>query len=202
MLATPISELAAVNSMLLAIGQSPVNAITPQLHDQNVALDTLQKVVREVCQWGFKFNTDDGYLLNPTVDGMVFIPTGALDVDPSEPRQDLTPRKHPDHSAFALWDGANHTFEIGEPVRVTVKWSFEFEALPEAARSYATAAACRRFQAQTVNDPATDRMLQADEQRAWVALLRSQTAAADINAFRASPELAQKTNRRRVWRSI
>lgn len=201
MYANPISELAAVNSMLLAIGQSPVNAITPQLHDQNVALDTLRKVVREVCQWGYRFNTDDGYLLNPDVDGVVFIPLGAQDVDPSEPRQDLTPRQHPDHSAFALWDAANHTFNIGEPVRVKVKWSFEFEALPEAARSYATAAACRRFQAQTVGDPATNRILEGDEQRAWIALQRSQTAAADINAFRASPELAAKTSRRRAWRS-
>ena len=70
-LAAPMTELEAVNSMLIAIGQLPVNAITPQLQDQNLALDELHKIVREVCQHGFKFNTDDDYVLIPDIDGSV-----------------------------------------------------------------------------------------------------------------------------------
>lgn len=49
MLAAPMTELEAVNDMLIGIGQLPVNAIIPEIVDQSIALGELNKVVREVC---------------------------------------------------------------------------------------------------------------------------------------------------------
>ena len=38
MLAAPMTELEAVNDMLIGIGQLPVNAIIPEIVDQSIAL--------------------------------------------------------------------------------------------------------------------------------------------------------------------
>lgn len=201
-LAAPMTELEAVNSMLIAIGQLPVNSITPQLQDQNLALDALHKIVREVCQYGFKFNTDEDYVLTPDIDGLIAAPMGALSIDPMDKRQDLTTRKHPTLAGFYIYDRANHSFEIAKPIKVRIKWSFGFEALPETARAYAVAAASRRFQAHVIGDPTADRFNQEDQQRAWLTLQREESANADFNLFTANAELRAKLARHgRGWRS-
>ena len=95
MLAAPMTELEAVNDMLIGIGQLPVNAIIPEIVDQSIALGELNKVVREVCLYGFKFNTDEDFVLSPDIDGFIAVPTGALDIDPMDKAQDIIVRKHP-----------------------------------------------------------------------------------------------------------
>ena len=73
MYAAPLTELEAVNDMLAVIGQAPVNAFTANNSDQNIARQELAKVVREVCAYGFKFNTDEGHTLLPEIDGTIAI---------------------------------------------------------------------------------------------------------------------------------
>lgn len=191
-----ITELEAVNDMLAAIGQSPLNTFNSGILDQNMARSELGKIVREVCLYGFKFNTDENYVLTPDANGICYVPAGAFSVDPMDPRQDLTIRKHPS-DAFALWDNANLTWTLALPVKVRIKWSFDYDALPETARGYAVLAAGRRFQARIVGDRALDAFAAEAEQKSWLTLQREQAATADINMFTASPELARKTNRRR-----
>jgi len=201
MLAAPMTELEAVNDMLIGIGQLPVNAIIPEIVDQSIALGELNKVVREVCLYGFKFNTDEDYVLSPDSDGFIAVPTGALDIDPMEKAQDIIVRKHPT-KGFGLWDAANLTWTMALPVKVRIKWSYTFDALPEAARGYAVIAAGRKFTARVVGDPAADRFGEEDQRRAWLTLQRQQSASADINIFRANKALAASLNRRgRAWRS-
>lgn len=59
MMAAPLTELEAVNSMLAATGQAPVNSFSGTISDQNIARGHLANVVREVCSHGFSFNTDE-----------------------------------------------------------------------------------------------------------------------------------------------
>nr|WP_316628334.1 hypothetical protein [uncultured Brevundimonas sp.] len=177
--------------------QAPVNAFTANNSDQNIARQELAKVVREVCAYGFKFNTDEGHTLLPEIDGTIAIPAGAMSVDPMDPRQDLTPRQHPTNG-MCLWDAANLSWSISEPVICRIRWSFTFDALPELARGYAVIAAGRKFQARFVGAPELDRFAAEDQQRAWLALQREQAATADINVFRASDEIARKVNRGRM----
>lgn len=191
-----LTELEAVNDMLATIGQAPLNTFNSGILDQNMARAELGKVVREVCLYGFKFNTDENHVLTPNTDGICFLPAGAFSVDPMDPRQDLTVRKHPS-GAFAIWDNANLTWTLAAPVKVRIKWSFDYDALPETARGYAVLAAGRRFQARLVGDRTLDAFAAESEQKAWLSLQREQSATADINMFSASPELAVKTNRRR-----
>lgn len=199
----PLSELEAVNDMLLVIQQAPINSFSANVHDANIARSELAKVAREISAHGFSFNTDKNYVLTPTQDGIILVPIGALRLDPTDPKQDLVARLNPEISAWCLWDKANLTWQMSEPVRCTIVWSLAFEALPETARSYAALAAGRRFQARTVGDPTSDRFNAEAEARAWATLIKDDAATADRNIFSASPELATKTNRRRrVWRAM
>lgn len=192
----PLTELEAVNDMLLAIGQAPVNSFSATILDQTVARAELAKIVREVCLHGFRFNTDDEYELSPNSEGIILVPDGAMRVDPSDPAQRLVDRQHPD-GFRALWDQANLTWEMSEAVKCRIFWSLDFDALPESARSYAVAAASRKFQARTVGDATLDRFNAEDQARAWATLIRDDAAQADRNIFKNSSELRQKTTRRR-----
>ncbi|MEG2313353.1 hypothetical protein [Brevundimonas sp.] len=198
--ANPMTELEAVNSMLIAIGQLPVNAITPQLQDQNVALDELRKVVRELCLHGFHFNTDDNYLLIPDAEGLIAVPTGAMTVDPMDKRLDFIQKKHPTNAGFYIWNRDDHTFQFIVSFKARIKWSLTFEALPEAARAYAVAAASRKFQAHVIGDPTADRFNQEAMQRAWLTLQREESGTADHNIFTANADLRARLSRRGVRR--
>lgn len=201
MMAAPLTELEAVNSMLAATGQAPVNSFSGTISDQNIARGHLANVVREVCSHGFSFNTDENYVLTPDVDGVITIPAGAMSVNPMDPRQNLVQRLHPTHEQMCLWDKANLTWTISEPVKVRIRWSYTYDALPELARVYATVKAGRLFLADFVGDAQRERFAQEDEQRAWINLRRDQTAISDINVFD-NPRIGRKLIRgRRVWGS-
>lgn len=201
MMAAPLTELEAVNSMLAATGQAPVNSFSGTISDQNIARGHLANVVREVCSHGFSFNTDENYVLTPDFEGVIAIPAGAMSVNPMDPRQNLVQRRHPTREAMCLWDKANLTWAITEPVKVRVRWSYTYEALPELARVFAAVKAGRLFLADYVGDAQRERFAQEDEQRAWINLRRDQTAISDINIFD-NPRVGRKLIRgRRVWGS-
>ncbi|WP_242078529.1 hypothetical protein [Brevundimonas diminuta] len=201
MMAAPLTELEAVNSMLAATGQAPVNSFSGTISDQNIARGHLANVVREVCSHGFSFNTDENYVLTPDFEGVIAIPAGAMSVNPMDPRQNLVQRRHPTRETMCLWDKANLTWTITDPVKVRVRWSYTYEALPELARVFAAVKAGRLFLADYVGDAQRERFAQEDEQRAWINLRRDQTAISDINIFD-NPRVGRKLIRgRRVWGS-
>ena len=60
------TKLEAINSMMTAIGESPVNTITQATTtDVSIALSILENVSREIQSQGWFFNTDLKYTLNP-----------------------------------------------------------------------------------------------------------------------------------------
>jgi hypothetical protein len=91
----PLTELEAVNAMLLSIGQAPVNTLNVSgLTDVSVARDKLSEVTRRVLSRGYSFNTDDNYPLSPDAESVILIPKGALKVKPSGTSK-LSVRQHP-----------------------------------------------------------------------------------------------------------
>ena len=64
MTTTVTSKLEAINVMLTAIGESPVNTITSSTTtDVSIAIQILDNVSREVQSVGWHFNTDTNYKL-------------------------------------------------------------------------------------------------------------------------------------------
>ena len=55
------SELDAVNSILMSVGESPVNTLDTQSPEVAIAQKTLRQVCREILSEGWVFNTEYQY---------------------------------------------------------------------------------------------------------------------------------------------
>lgn len=195
---TPMTDLEAVNRMLASIGQAPVNTLEiGGVGDAAKAKQQLLETARDVQTVGYSWNTDSNFPLTPdAVTGAVILPLGTLDIDASTSTQNLIVRRHPTEDQLALYDADNQTFVFTDAVTVNIIWGYEFNDLPQAARSYIATAAARRFQAQVINSPVLDRFNAEDEERAFFLLQRYERRSRDTNSFRLSPSLQKWTGRR------
>lgn len=192
------TELEAVNAMLGSIGMSPVPGLDDSgIEDANRARDLLRATTRGTLTRGYDFNTDEAYELRPDPDGIVKVPTGVLEIDPSDNSLSVVQRRHPVNGDMCLWDKTNSTWVFDAPVECDVVWSFAFEDLPETARSYITVAAGRQFQQGSVGAQILDAFESEDEQRLWFLLEKREAKSRRANVFRDSPQVASSVNNRR-----
>lgn len=191
-----LTELDAVNEMLLSIGQAPVNTLAVAgIRDVNIARSELTKVVRSVQLYGFAFNTDPKYKLVPDIDGYLRVPDGVLRIDATTPGSGLLRRRHPS-GFWAIYNQTDQTWEFTEPQEFKVVWAYEFDDLPDAARHYVALSAARKFQAKTIGSRELDGFTSEDEQRAWLALIRDERDVRGTNLFTANAQLAGSISNR------
>jgi hypothetical protein len=191
----PMTELEAVNEMLMSIGQAPVSTLeVTGIKDVNIAKAELQKVSRRVQSQGWNWNSDEAYPLSPDVDGVVLIPAGVIKVDASDKIANYVQRRHPT-KGLALYDKENRTFTFGQPVDCDIVWAYDFEDLPETARCYIATAAGRKFQSRVVGSRILDAFQAEDVQVAWTLLIREERKSRDTNLFRRNPGLQSFMNR-------
>lgn len=195
------TELDAVNEMLVSIGQAPVNTLAISgIRDVNIARAELTKVSRQVQLIGWHWNTDEGYPLQPDIDGLIGIPDGLLKFEPMDRYRALVQRRHVT-KGLALYDKDALTFEFSEPVPIRAVWGFPFDDLPESARNYIAISAARKFQATTIGSRELDGFKAEDEQRAWTTLLRDERGSRNTNMFHRNKGLQRLYNRSTYTRS-
>ena len=83
------TELDAVNSILMSVGESPVNTLSVQSPEVVIAQKTLQQVCREILSEGWKFNTETQYPITLESNKHCHIPNNVLQID-------LNRFRHPD----------------------------------------------------------------------------------------------------------
>lgn len=178
---SPMTELEAVNEMLMSIGQAPVNTLqVTGITDVAIARKRLDTALRQVLKRGWWFNTDREYLLSPDVDGHIIIPSNALKVD--SVGADITERTHP-AKGRCLWDRSEETFDFTEAVTCKIVWGFGFEDIPQTARDYVSIIAARRFQSKAIGSTILDRFEEEDELKAHIAMVREDRASRRTNLF-------------------
>lgn len=196
-LLAPTTELEAVNRLLGSIGQGPVNTLEfSGIPDVTDALSYLRDALKDVEAVGWSWNTDRSYTLNPDPSDYIPIPTGALEVDPEDKALNVVVRRNPNTGQLSLYSQADQSFKFDAPVDVNIIWAFPFEDIPQAARTYVTIIAARRFQAQRVTSAVLERFQEADEQKAFWALHRTERRVRDANSFRGNREGARMLRRR------
>jgi len=192
---SPMSELEAVNEMLMSIGQAPVSTLeVTGIKDVNIAKAELQKVSRRIQTTGWNWNSDDSYPLTPDADGHITIPAGAIKVDATATASNYVQRRHPT-KGLCLYDRDNRTFVFASTVECNIVWAFQFEDLPETARCYIATAAGRKFQSRVIGSRVLDAFQAEDVQAAWVLLIREERASRDTNLFRRNAALQAFANR-------
>lgn len=144
-----MTKLDAVNALLGSIGQSPLNTIIGSLpSDAARAVLAVDTSLRDILSKGWSFNSDREWVLNPDENGHILVPSNVLWIDPTSQADDFVMRW--DNGVPKLYDRKERTFVIARNVEVDIIWGFDFEEIPQAARSYVTARAGRIFQTQIV----------------------------------------------------
>jgi len=182
------TELEAVNIMLAAIGEAPVNTLTGTLPvDVRLAQSTLTEVNKEVQSEGWSFNTEiDVTQQRDSSTQQINLSTDILRIDPNI-------HQHPTIDAIQrglkLYDRLNNKYEFDEDLICTVVYFRTFVEIPEPARRYITIKAARIFVDRLVSDDGLRTYTQQDEIRARAILMETDLANGDHNLLRGDPSL-------------
>lgn len=170
---TPTSELEAVNTMLTAIGEAPVNTLEDvNIADVATARKILHEISRDVQTGEWHFNTFD---LTWTRDANEEYP-----VPPNVLRVSIDKDKNHGVQVVHLGDRLfnpetmSNKFDA-ERLEVKVILFFPFDQLPEPARRFITIKATRTFQDRFLGSDKIHAYTESDEQWAWVRLKETES---------------------------
>ena len=174
---TPTTKLEAINIMLSTIGESPVNSLSSGLVDAELAETILNNISKSVQAEGWNFNREDGFSVSPSVAGEIVVPLNTLRADASlvANGKDLVQR------GTKMYDKKNHTYNIGESVKLDLIIELDFTDLPEVARRYIAVKSARVFQDRVVGSDALHGFTMQDEAAAYFQLKDFELDTEDYN---------------------
>lgn len=191
------TELEAVNLMLAAITEAPVDTLDDDtVDDAAMALSTLRQVSKEIQSQGWHFNTDYDYSLSVDGNNKIPVPVTAAHVDP----MDHTSRDLVQRGSF-LYDRENHTYTFTDitSVKCRVKWMLDFEDLPQQLRICVAMRAAYRFGKNIMGDDSTVNFSKEEFSSAWAAWVADDMRMADHNMLTGSRTVNNVIRRRRTW---
>jgi len=177
---TPTTELEAVNEMLAAIGEAPVNTLSGDLTAEvQVAVDTLRNTSRKVQLTGYWFNEEDEYELSRDVNNIVTVPGNTINIDITNEIAgvDLIERDG------KLYDKTSHSFTLTFNPKCTITFFLSWNELPEAAREYIKIKAARIYQDRLVGSGDHHTFTATDEAEAYATLLNRESENGDYTIF-------------------
>lgn len=137
---TKTTQLEAINTMLSAIGEPPVNSLSSQRADSLIATQILNEVSREVQSYGWHFNIEYKVVMTPDSSGFLYISENVarVDTDPSQ-ELDIIIRGN------RLYNKVTNSYVFSSSITVTRIVMLDFEEIPEPARRYIMIRAARIF---------------------------------------------------------
>lgn len=181
-MATGTTELSAVNTMLAAIGEAPINSLEG---DTTVTVDIAQNILadesRRFQAMGWHFNTDYEYPFVPDIDGYITIASNVVSVDVRA--SEYASKYDPVIRAGKLYDRNEKTNIWTETIKADVTWLFDYTDLPEPAKQYIMIRSARIFSERILGSELLARFTQDDEARAYAAFRNYDGEQADYNIF-------------------
>lgn len=171
------TKLDAVNTLLDAIGEDPVDSLDTGLYQAQTAERYLDRTAKKVLSGDWHFNRENKVRLSPNAAGEIEVPANAIEVDAS------SWHVHTQQRGNRLYDLSRHTFKFSAPVEVDMTVMLEWEDLPEPARQYITARAAREYQKTRLGSDSLDKFLTEEEASTLQALSRYDSSTADYNMF-------------------
>lgn len=181
---TPTNKLEAVNAMLSAIGEAPVNTLSSGLLDAETAETILNEVSRGVQAQGWNFNSEPDYTFAADNNGNVLLPAEIIRADLAQSETKYRSSKNEYvQRGNKMYDKVKHTYNIGKSLKLDVVVLLDFETLPEVARRYITLRSSRIFQERVVGSDTLSAMHRQDEQQALFSLQEMEGDNGDYNIF-------------------
>ena len=190
------TELSSVNSILMAIGQAPINRIyqKEKYNNNNTELvyinpevafvhSLLMEVNADVQNEGWVFNRENNLPLTPAEDGCIYVPENILRMDVYENdvyrTTDLVKRNG------KLYDKLHHTFEFDpqRDIHFNIVWKWEYEELPSVFKRYITLRASGRAATQLVTNPQLVQLLGTQEAQTRAACMEYECNQGDHTFF-------------------
>lgn len=177
----PTTELEAVNAMLEAIGETPVNSLSNSgVVDAVKARSELRRKSRQLQQEGWHWNTLRSYKLYPvTPSKEIILPSNTLRVDTVGNDFEINVVQRGNR----LFDNDKHTYEFDRELTVDLVIGLDWEELPEAARAYIYMSAARKFQQDAIGSSELSQFHLRDEMMAYAALQAAEAENADYNVL-------------------
>ena len=192
------TELSAVNSILGAIGQSPLTTLNFDIPEVAMIFNLLRDANVDTQAEGWHFNTEKHVKFSPNSDGKIAIGNDILSMDlhDNQARRtfDLVRR-----NGF-LYDKQDHTDIFTADIDLDVVRLYTFENLPIVFRRYITYRASRVAATQLVANPALTRLLAVQEQQSRAALMEYECNQADHSMFGFEEDTAYQTYQ--PWRNL
>jgi hypothetical protein len=184
----PDTELSAVNTILGAIGQSPVttlgtvstvnNISTYQNPEIAFVYNLLKESNIDIQNEGWTFNTEDHVKKTPDANGYILFDTNALRMDISDAEDkfvDVVRRNG------RLYDKVTHTDVWTDDQYLNIVWLFEFDDLPSIFKRLITYRAAGRAATQMVTNSQLVQLLQTQEENARAACMEYECNQGDHN---------------------
>lgn len=180
-----LTELDAVNGMLLAIHEQPIISLEDDgVSDASIALHTLSEVSRAVQGSGWHFNTVRGVKLIPTEPQKeLVLPRHCLRVDSvrGSAWQNVVQR------GLRLFNTGTNSYRFDSPLTVDMVVFLPFEELIQPARDYIMVRATRRFQARVMGSQVVEHFTQVEEYQSKAVLEQAELDNADFNYLTDNP---------------
>ena len=181
------TERDAVNSILMSVGESPVNTLTVQSPEVAIAQKTLRQVCREVQAEGWSYNTENEYPIDLDTNNQCIVPNNVLQIDLNifQHGKDFDIVRRSDSGVMKVYDKKGHTFTFKncEKLYFDIIWMIDFEDLPQPFKDYITARASRIASNRMVNNPTSSKLLETDEAGLRALALEYETKQGDYNIF-------------------
>jgi len=181
------TELDAVNSILMSVGETPVNTLTVQSPEVAIAQKTLRQVCREIQAEGWSYNTENQYPIDLDTNNQCIIPNNVLQLDLNifEHGKDYDIVRRSDNGVMKVYDKKNHTFtfENCSKLYFDIIWMLDFEDLPQAFKDYISIRASRIASNRMINSQPSAKLLEADEAAARALAMEYEMKQSDHNIF-------------------
>ena len=181
------TELDAVNSILMSVGETPVNTLTVQSPEVAIAQKTLRQVCREIQAEGWSYNTENEYPIDLDTNNQCIIPNNVLQLDLNifQHGKDYDVVRRSDNGVMKVYDKKGHTFtfENCSKLYFDIVWMVDFEDLPQAFKDYITTRASRIASNRMVNSAPSAKLLETDEAAARALAVEYEMKQSDHNIF-------------------
>lgn len=172
---SPQTELDAVNEMLEAAGETPVGSLTDDVAEVGDALKRLRKESLRVQSRGWYFNIINNRSISPDGNSEILLPSNTIKAEPYgldfyQPYEMRTVS-----GVNKLFNTETESFEFSSDVNTRLTLYFDFEELPETAKTYIALRASRRYQDVAYGDDRVREFVREDEQTAFRELKRTHT---------------------------
>ncbi len=178
-----MTELEAVNTMLVTIGEQPVSSLDnlAGLQDASIARQILSNISRAVQSKGWVFNLDLQVTYTPDTNGEIVLGSNVLRIDTTSKVRSST--KDIVERGGKLYDREKNTSVFTDSIKVDRVIVLNFDDLPEAARRYIATRSARVFHDRVVGSGELHRFFQEDEHMAWSELLEYEAEMGDYTIF-------------------